>query len=75
MTDPDQHRLSINEFDVLAAIEAFAPGSAAGLRGVQLLHLIQLIYRFTNEAAQQLLSALTELYNATTIAAHTTQVF
>ncbi|MPC50489.1 hypothetical protein E2C01_044317 [Portunus trituberculatus] len=33
MPDPDQHRLTITEFDVIAAIKASAPGSAAGLDG------------------------------------------
>ncbi|MPC61313.1 hypothetical protein E2C01_055383 [Portunus trituberculatus] len=50
--DPDQHRLTITEFDVMAAIKSSAPGSAAGLDGLRPLHLLQLVARFTAEAGQ-----------------------
>ena len=76
--DPDQHRLAIVEADVMAAIQATPPGSAAGLDGLRPLHLKQLVSRHTAEAGRRLLTALTELCNvaiAGDIPEHARQAF
>ena len=65
LPDPEQHRLTVEEDDVRAAIRATPPGSAAGLDGLRPLHLSQLVAGFTAEAGRRLLSALTELCNLT----------
>lgn len=78
LRDLDQHRLSIVEADVMAAIKATAPGSAAGLDGLRPLHLRQLVAGHTAEAGRRLLSALTELCNvaiAGDIPEHARQAF
>ena len=76
--DPNQHRLTVTKADVMAAIKASAPGSAAGLDGLRPLHLMQLVAKSTAEAGQRLLTALTELCNAVIageLPAHVTQAF
>ena len=62
--NPDQHRLIATEADMLAAIKATAPGSAAGLDGVRVQHLSQLVDRRNAEAGRRLTGALTDLVNA-----------
>ena len=76
--DPDQHSLTVEEADVLAAIKATAPGSAAGLDGVRPMHLRHLVAKRTAEAGRRLTSALTELINtaiAGDIPEHARQAF
>lgn len=54
LPDSDQHRLTITEVDVMTAIQATSPDSAAGLDGLRPTHLRQLVARYIAEADQRL---------------------
>ena len=62
--EPGEHRLHVEEADVLHALKDTASGAAAGLDGLRPMHLVKLVAKDTAEAGRRLTSALTALINA-----------